>query len=105
MKLANHVTLNFNTNMSMSTAAVLLDIEKAFDTTWNSGPLYKLSESEFSTSLIKLIASFLTERKFKVLAEGEFSTPRKMAAGIPLGSVLAPILYILLCLWMIPAFT
>jgi hypothetical protein len=35
MRLADHVTLNFNSNMS--TAAVFLDIEKAFDTTWHPG--------------------------------------------------------------------
>jgi hypothetical protein len=54
--------------------------------------VYKLSELEFSTSLITLIASFLTNRKFKVLVEGEFSTSREIAAGLPQGSVLAPIL-------------
>jgi chemotaxis methyl-accepting protein methylase len=47
MKLTDHVTLNFNNNMS--TPAVFLDIEKAFDKTWHSGLLYKLSELEFST--------------------------------------------------------
>jgi hypothetical protein len=52
-----HVTHNFNNNMS--TATVFLNIQKAFDTTWYSGLLYKLSELEFSTSLIKLIGSFL----------------------------------------------
>jgi hypothetical protein len=36
---------------------------------------------------------FHTGRKFKVLAEGEFSTSRKIAAGVPQGSVLVPILY------------
>jgi hypothetical protein len=72
---------------------VFLDIEKAFDTTWHSSLLYELSELEFSTSLVKLIASFLTDRKFEVLAEGEFCTPRKIAAGVPQGSVPAPILY------------
>jgi hypothetical protein len=35
MRLTDHVTLNFNNKMS--TAAVFLDIEKAFDTTWHSG--------------------------------------------------------------------
>jgi hypothetical protein len=39
MSLTDHVTLNFN--KTMSTAAVFLDIKKAFDTTWHSGLLYK----------------------------------------------------------------
>jgi hypothetical protein len=75
MKLANQVSLNFNNNMQK--AAVFLDIEKAFDTTWHSGLLYKLSELKFLTSLIKVIASFLTDIKFNVLVEGELSTQKK----------------------------
>jgi hypothetical protein len=47
IKLADHVTLNFNNNMS--TAAVFLDIEKAFNPTWQPGLLYKLSKLQFST--------------------------------------------------------
>jgi hypothetical protein len=61
MRLTDHVTLNFNSNMS--TAAVFLEIEKAFDTTWHFGLLYKLSE--FSTGLIKPIAYFLTNKKIQ----------------------------------------
>jgi hypothetical protein len=62
MRLKEYVTLNVNNNISM--AAVFLDIEKAFDTIWHSGLLCKLSKLEFSTSLIKLISSFLSQRKF-----------------------------------------
>jgi hypothetical protein len=62
-------------------AAVFLDIEKAFNTTWYSGLLYKLSELGFLTSHIKLIASFLTDRKFKVLVEDEFPMPWKQQQG------------------------
>jgi hypothetical protein len=58
MRLMDHVTLNFNNKISM--VAVFLDIEKSFDTTWHSGLLYKLFKLEFSTSLIKLIGSFLS---------------------------------------------
>jgi hypothetical protein len=61
MRLVDHITINFNNNIL--TAAVFLDIEKAFNTSWHSGLLYKLSKSEFSASLIKLTASFLTDRK------------------------------------------
>jgi hypothetical protein len=91
MRLTDHVTLNFNN--TMSTAAVFLDIEKALDTTLHSGLLYKMSKFEFSTRLIQLISSFLSEIKFRVSVEGEMSTPRKMQAGVPQGSVLSPTLY------------
>jgi hypothetical protein len=91
MMLADHVTLKFNSNMS--TAAVFLDIEKAFDTTWHLGLLYKLAKLRFSTNLIKLISSFLSERKFRVSVEGELSTPWYMQARVPKFSVLSPTLY------------
>jgi hypothetical protein len=94
MRLPDHVTLNFNNN-NISMAAVFLDIEEAFDTTWHSGLLYKIrvSKLELSTSLIKPISSFLSERKFSVTVEGEISMPRDMRAGVPHGSVLFPTLY------------
>jgi hypothetical protein len=91
MRLTDHVSLNVNNNMS--TAAVFLDIEQTFDTPWHPGLLYKLSELQFPISLIKLIASFLSNRKFKILVEGELSWPRKVAAVVPQGSALAPVLY------------
>jgi hypothetical protein len=71
MKLADHVTLNF------------LDIEKAFDTIWHLDLLYKLSELKFSVSLIKLISSFLSQRKFRVSVKGEMCTPRDIQARVP----------------------
>jgi hypothetical protein len=60
MRLTDHVTVNFNNNMS--TGAVFLDIEKAFDTTWHHGLQYKLSKLKFSANLIKLLGSFLSQR-------------------------------------------
>jgi hypothetical protein len=48
---------------------------------------------EFSTNLIKLIGSFLSQRQFRVSVEGEISTPRVMQAGVPQGSVLSPTLF------------
>jgi retron-type reverse transcriptase len=77
----------------MSTAAVFLDIKEAFDKIWHLGLLYKLPELKFSISLIKLINSYLSQRKFRVSVEGELSTPRYIQAGVPQGSVLSPTLY------------
>jgi hypothetical protein len=77
----------------MSTASVFLDNEKAFHTIWHPSLLYKPSKLQLSISLIKLIASFLTKRIFKILLEGELLSPRKLAAGVPQDFVLAPVLY------------
>jgi hypothetical protein len=91
MRLTDQVTFNFNNKMS--TAAVFLDIEKAIDTTWHSGLIQKLYKLKFSGSLIKLIGSFLSQRKFRFSVEGEMSTPRVIQAGVPQGSVLSPNLF------------
>jgi hypothetical protein len=88
LRLSDHVTFSFNKNMS--TAAVLLDIVKSFNSTWHLffvGKLYKL---KFSISLLKFIISFLSQRKFRVSAEGEISTPIDIQEQ---GSVLSPTLY------------
>jgi hypothetical protein len=91
MWLADQVTLHLDNNLS--TAAVFLDIEKAYDITWQPGLLYELSKLQFSISLIQLIASFLSQRKFRVSVEGEMSTPKHVQAGMPQGSILSPTLY------------
>jgi hypothetical protein len=88
---ADQGTPNFTNNMS--TPSVSLDIEKAFDSIWRPCLLYKLSKLHFSSSLIKLISSFLSNRKFRVTVEVEMSTPRDIESGVPQGSVLAPTLY------------
>jgi hypothetical protein len=62
----------------MSTAAVFLYSEKVFDTTWYLGFLYKLLELKFLITLIKLISSFLSQRKFRVWVEGEMFMPQDL---------------------------
>jgi hypothetical protein len=90
MRLTDQVTLNFN---NMSTTAVFLDIEKAFDKTWHTGLLNKLSKLDFLVSLIELISSFLSRRKFCDSVEGEISTPKTMQAGVPQDSSLSSTLF------------
>jgi len=47
----------------------------------------------FSSRLIRLISSFLSNRKFKVMVEGELSSPQDKQAEVLQSSVLAPTLY------------
>jgi hypothetical protein len=48
---------------------------------------------EVSASLIKLIISVLSQRKFGVSVKGEMPRPMEMLTGVPQGSVLSPKLY------------
>jgi hypothetical protein len=48
-----------------------------------------LSFLQFLTSIIKLVALYLSNRKFGVSVEGEMSAPCEIQAGIPQGSVLS----------------
>lgn len=76
-----------------STGMVLLDMEKAFDSIWHDGVIFKLNKIGTPTYLVKLIASFLKYRRFTVSVNRELSSPRSIPAGLPQGSVISPLLY------------
>ena len=61
-RIVNLITKNKSERKS--TGVVLLDIEKAFDSVWHDGLIYKLNMFGFPIYLQKLIQSFLSERSF-----------------------------------------
>ena len=94
-RISNHVKQNFS--FQKSTALVLLDVEKAFDSVWHNGLIFKLIQHSFPIYLIKLIQSFLSRRLFCVCINNEYSDLFEIPAGVPQGSVLGPLLYIIFC--------
>uniref|UniRef100_UPI002FDBF464 hypothetical protein n=1 Tax=Streptomyces sp. IBSBF 2390 TaxID=2903533 RepID=UPI002FDBF464 len=46
-------------------------------------------------SFVKLLTSYLSDRFFRVKVENEYSTLKEIHAGVPQGSILGPILYLI----------
>ena len=70
-------------------------MEKAFDRVWNNGLLYKLKCCRVIGNLLKLIETFLRNRKNYFLIDSFCSDELEIQIGLPQGSVLSPILFIL----------
>ena len=82
-----------NLNQGIQTAAIFLDVEKAFDTVWHDGLLHKMMSMNIPLQLIKITESFLSDRTFSVKIENQNSAVRKANAGVPQGSCLSPTLF------------
>ena len=67
---------------------IILDFSKAFDTVPHQKLLHKLKNYGIDGSVNKWIEQFLTNRKHRVLVEGEFSDYDQVLSGVPQGTVL-----------------
>ena len=77
--------------------AVLLniDVEKAFDSVWVDGLLYKLQNIGITKNLLSIIQAFLSNRLSFIKIGNYHSNNFPIHIGLPQGSVLSPTLFIL----------
>ena len=77
------------------TGIILIDLQKAFDTIDHEILLQKLEAINFSESTIKWFKSYLSERIFLVNIENKLSDFGEISCGVPQGSILGPLLFLI----------
>ena len=73
----------------------ILVLSKAFDRVWHNGLLFKLKQYGISGSLLNWIADYLNNRQQRVVIKGHMSDYKTVTAGVPQGSVLGPLLFLI----------
>ena len=81
--------------MGLKVKSVFLDISKVFDKVWHDGIIYKLTQNGISGNLLNLLKDFLKERKQRVVLNGQVSAWKNINAGVPQGSLLGPLLFLI----------
>ena len=74
--------------------AIFCDVSKEFDRVWHKGLLYKLQTIGISGLLLAWFNDYLDNRRQRVVLPGAVSDWTSLKAGVPQGSILGPLLFL-----------
>ena len=83
------------TNHGLTTLAAFIDLKKAFDTVNQSILLKKLAKAGVRNKTLAWCRNYLTGRKQCILANGRTSSYLPIKCGVPQGSVLGPLFFLM----------
>ena len=95
LAIIHEIKTNIDINPPVDMRSVFLDISNTFDKFWHKGLLFKLKSYVVQGEFLSLLECFLSNREQRVILNGQTSDWRKINSGIPQGSVLGPLLFLI----------
>ena len=95
ISIVDNIYADFDHYPLLEVGRNFLDISKAFDKVWHEGLLYKLESLGISGNLLNLFRSFLKDRHQRVVLNGQLSDWELILAGVPQGSILGPLFFLI----------
>ena len=93
--LVDEIHQAFDSTKSLEFGTIFLDISKAFDKVWHDGLMFKLEQNGISGNLLNLFENYLSNRKQRLVQNGSYSDYSSIESGVPQGSVLGPLLFLI----------
>ena len=94
LDLIDTIHQSFDALPTLEVRAVFMDISKAFDKVWHEGLIFKLKQNGISGSLLNFLKNYLSNRKQRVVLNGSCADYKDIESGVPQGSVLGPLLFL-----------
>ena len=95
LSIFHDIYASFDQSRNLEVRANFLDISKAFDKVWHEGLIFKLEHIGISGNLLSLLKSFLNNRFQRVVLNAQCSNWLSVLAGIPQGSILGPLIFLI----------
>ena len=96
LKLVQEASDNMHSNpRGLRTMTAFFDYNKAYDTVWRDGLIYKMIQLKLPTRFIRYVRHFLSGRWTTVSINNVSSKPFLLRNGLPQGSSISPLLFLI----------